>query len=383
MVADPGDRAVKVAVHVDQLWFAASGGIGTYVRELLRELPAAGADLTAFWTAERAGTPRDRVTPAPVEIPGTIRRLYPSWDLLARPGLPVAFAGADVIHATNHAAIPPARRGQGLVATVHDLAFDVFPDAFPRDWRWLYRLGVRAAARRADVVLAPSIATASDLQTRYGVAAARIRVTPLASSLPVAGTDVDQVLTRLGIPRPYILCPATIEPRKNQTRLVRAYRQVAPQLAHALVLAGPEGWGAEELNAELTRVGPGVVHRTGYLRDTDLDAVIRGADAVVYPSLYEGFGLPILEAMLRGVPVVTSTTPACAETAGDAALLVEPEDVGGLADAIATAVGDEALRQDLATRGLARAGGFSWAVTALATLDAYRDAAARASEAAG
>jgi glycosyltransferase involved in cell wall biosynthesis len=374
--------AVKVALHVDQLWFAAPGGIGTYVRELLRELPGGGADVVPFWASQRAAPPVDRVEPTPVEVPGSIRRLYPSWALAGRPSLPGAFADRDVIHATNHAAVPPARSGQGLVVTIHDLAFDEFPQAFPRDWRWLYRLGVRAAARRADVLLTPSASTASDLQTRYGVRAERIRVTPLAGSLPVADVDVDRVLERLRIPRPYVVCPATLEPRKNQARLVRAYRQAAPDLPHALVLAGPDGWGVAEIEAEIGRGGPGRVHRTGLLRGVDLDAVLRGADLVVYPSRYEGFGLPIVEAMQRGVPVVTSTAPACAETAGDAAVLVDPEDVGGLADAIARVLGDRALHADLAARGRDRAAGFSWATTARATLDGYRLAVERAREAA-
>jgi glycosyltransferase involved in cell wall biosynthesis len=371
---------MKVALHADQLWFAAPGGIATYVRELLHELPGAGADVTPFWTSQRAAPPIDPVRPEPVEIPGSIRRLYPSWDLLGRPALPESFADRDVIHATNHAAIVPARRGQGLVATVHDLAFDVVPEAFPREWRWLYRLGVRAAARRADVVITPSAATASELQTREGLAADRLRVIPLAASLPHEDTDVNVVLERLQIPRPYLVCPATLEPRKNQVRLIRAYRQTAPDHPHALVLAGADGWGVDAIAAEVARRGPGRVVRTGHLRGGDLDAVLRGADLVVYPSLYEGFGLPIVEAMQRGVPVITSTAAACAETAGDAALLVEPEDVGGLADAIARVLGDRSLRDDLVEAGRRRAAGFSWAATARATLDAYRAATDRARE---
>lgn len=370
---------MKAAFHIDQLWFWAPGGIGTYVQELLAALPAADPTLELAPFHSRWRRPARGSTvfgPSVVEVPGSIRTLYPRWDLTGRPALPAALGACDVIHATNHAAVPPAARGQALVVTVHDLAFDVFPQTFPRDWRWLYRRGVRAAARRADVVIAPSRATAADLQDRYGVDPGRIRVTPLASSLPATTTDVDEILGRLGLSRPYIVCPATLEARKNQVRLVRAYRQVAPEIPHALVLAGPAGWRSGELDAELERGGAGSVRLTGFLQGTELDAVLRGADLVAYPSLYEGFGLPIVEAMSRGVPVVTSTTPACAETAGDAALLVDPEDVGGMADALARVLTDRELYATLVAKGRARTAGFSWERTARATLDAYRDAVA-------
>lgn len=362
---------MKVAVHTDQLWFSVPGGIGTYVTQLLRAFEGleGGPSLLTFQAQERPPG-----TPAPdVEVPGSIRRLYPSWDVLARPALPDALADCDVVHATNHAAIPPIRSGQALVATVHDLAFDVAPDAFPATWRRLYRLGVRAAIRRADLLLAPSGATATALEDR-GVDRARIRVTPLASFLPPSGADRGEVLARLGIEPPFILCPATLEPRKNQVALIRAYRRVAADLPHTLVLAGPDGWGVEEIDAELARPGPGAVLRTGRVPAEDLDALYRRADLVAYVSRYEGFGLPIVEAMQRGVPVVSSTTEALAETAGDAALLVDPDDVGAIAQALAAALTDDGLRATLVARGRERAAAFSWEATASATLEAYREA---------
>jgi len=379
---------LRVAVHTDQLRSAAPGGIGTYVAGLLEALPRlddapeivtfqVGGGGEAKPSGSRSG-PGLGSAPG-VTVPGTIRSLYPRWALTGRPRLPSELRGCHVVHSTNHAAVPPVAGRQALVVTVHDLAFDVWPETFPPSWRWLYRAGVRAAARRAAVIVVPSLATATDLQSRYGVAATRVRVTPLAASLPTSARDVGEVLDRLRISRPYVVCPATIEARKNQDRLVRAYRQVAHDLPHVLVLAGPPGWRSEQLETELTRPGPGTVIRTGWLDDADFDAVYRGADAVVYPSRYEGFGLPIVEAMLRGIPVVTSTTPACAETADGAAVLVDPDDVGGLADAIGRVATDEALRSDLVARGTARAAGLSWEATARATLDAYRDAVAMTS----
>jgi glycosyltransferase involved in cell wall biosynthesis len=198
-------------------------------------------------------------------------------------------------------------------------------------------------------------------------------VTPLAAALPSTETDVDVTLRALGIEEPYVVCPATLEPRKNQVRLVRAYRQLAPDVPHTLVLAGPEGWGMAELDAELARTGPGRIVRTGRLDDAALDAVYRGADAVAYVSLYEGFGLPIVEAMARGIPLVASTTPAVAETAGDAAVLVDPGDVAAIAEALGNVLTDRARHDDLAARGRRRGAGYSWAATARATLEAYRE----------
>jgi glycosyltransferase involved in cell wall biosynthesis len=374
-----GGLPLKVAFQIDQLSFPAPGGIGTYVwelgSELLRSEVDAAAEVVPFRVRSLGPPPRMWLLPTgiPILVPGSVRALYPAWNLLARPALPDGLRGCDVVHATNHAAVPPVGPNQGLVVTVHDLAFDRYPHLFPAPWRWLYRTGVRAAARRAHAILTPSRATADDLCVRTDVEPARVHVTPLASSLPSSVVDPGPILDELGVPRPYLLCPATLEPRKNQVALVRAYRQVATEVPHALVLAGPTGWRVQELEAELARRCPGRVVRTGPLEDERLDAVYRGADLVVYPSRYEGFGLPVVEAMARGVPVVASTTPAVAETAGDAALLVDPEDVGGLADAIAMVLTDGALADDLRRRGRERAATFSWVETARATLRAYRE----------
>ncbi len=261
--------------------------------------------------------------------------------------------------------------------TVHDLAFVRHPELFPRDWRMLYRAGLRATARRADAVLVPSAFTANELREHSDVDAARVHVTPLASSLPLGTPEaIDDTLERLGVPRPYVLSVGTLEPRKNQARLIRAYRRLASEdRPHALVLNGPDGWLDDEIRRELAAEGPGRVVRTHDVSGGDLDALYRGASAFAYPALYEGFGLPVVEAMARGVPTVAANTSSIPEVAGDDALLVDPFDESAIAEAIGRLLDDDDLARDLGRRGAERAAGFSWPETARATLRVYRHVA--------
>ena len=375
---------MKVAFHVDQLWFKAPGGIGTYVREMLEALPAAdpALELTPFHSKWRRGDPSEAPLTTDgrhpgVELPWSIRTLYPAWDWLGWPGLPSTLADHDLVHATNHAAVPPVRRDQRLVVTVHDLAFERYPDLFPRRWLSLYRRGLRAAIDRADAILVPSSSVRDDLIGRTDVDEERIHLTPLAPWqrwVPAEIVDADrEELADHGITPPYILAVGTIEPRKNLVRLVHAYRRLAAQgLPQSLVLIGDDGWGADELRAELDKGGPGRVVRGGGLAASALATAYADADVVAYISLYEGFGLPVLEAMSAGAPVITSNTSSLPEVAGDAALLVDPEDVDAIADAVARVLTDPALAEDLRRRGRERAASFTWAATARATLDVYR-----------
>ena len=375
---------MKVAFHVDQLWFSAPGGIGTYVKEMLEALPASDASLELVRFRSRwrgrfpsGGSPLTTDGRYPgVEVPRSIRTLYPSWDVLGRPSLPASLDDAAIVHATNHAAVPPVHGDQRLVVTVHDLAFERFPELFPRNWRWLYRAGLRAAVKRADAILVPSQSTADDLMESTSIPASRVHVTPLAPSLAALREDQREdpkdVFERLRVTQPYVLSVGTLEPRKNLVRLVRAYRQVAPDVPHMLVLTGARGWHAEALDAELARPGAGTIVRTNDVSDEELDALFRGADVFAYPSLYEGFGLPVLEAMARGVPTLASNVSSLPQVAGDAALLVDPTDVSEIAEGLARLLTETGLADDLRHRGLQRAATFTWAATARATLDVYR-----------
>jgi glycosyltransferase involved in cell wall biosynthesis len=374
--------AVKVAFQIDQLGFRAPGGIGTYVSRLLEALPAAdpSIDLVPFHAPFVEGPAEVPLTSTGgwgVELRTPVRYLYPAWDLLGWPPLPTALRGCGVVHITNPAGVAPVRGPQALVVTVHDLAFEHFPAALPRRWLRLYRAGLRAAVRRADAILTPSRSTADDVVDRTGIDPAKVHVTPLAAAPAEGRAPSDHQLETHGVRSPYILFVGTIEKRKNLLRLLRAYHRIAEDLPHALVLNGPPGWGADEVVREVRSGGrAGRIVLTSGLDGGTLDALYAHADAFVYPSLYEGFGLPVLEALRHGLPVVASNSSSIPEVAGEAALLVDPTDLDALTDALRRALTDRGLRADLARRGPVQAARFSWEATARATLAAYRSAEA-------
>jgi glycosyltransferase involved in cell wall biosynthesis len=372
----------SAAIHADQLWFDLTGGVGTYLRNLVPAMIERDRSLEVALFHARI----DRAPDLPEslrrlrieELAQPIRSLYPRWNTLGRPPLPATLASAEVIHAGSGAAVPPAAPGQRLVVTIHDLAFLRFPALFPRRWRLVYRLGLRAAVRRADAILTPSRSTAEDIVSRTPVDPARVYVAPLAASMAAAEADPSATLDRLGVGAPYILFVGTLEPRKNLVSLVRAYRRAAEAgIPQTLVLAGATGWGAGPLERELALEGPGRIVRTGWLSEGDLDAVYRGASLFVYPSLYEGFGLPVLEAMARGVPTIASATSSLPEVTGDAALGVDPGSPTDIARAIRAIATDEALAARLADAGRRRATLFSWDETARLTLRAYERTSVR------
>ena len=372
----------SLAFHVDQLYYPAPGGIGAYVRRLLPALARQDPSLQIRPFHARFST-SGPVDPAlrpfwTEELPDGIRTLHPRWNLTGRPGLPPSLSSNDLLHAPSTGAVPPAGDRQKLIVTVHDLAFLVVPFAFPPKWRALYRAGLRAAVKRADAIITPSRNTAEDLLSRTKVDPERVHVIPLAAALDLGDADPDDVLSRLKVPVPFVLSVGTLEPRKNLVRLIRAYRRAAATgIPHALVLAGPLGWRHQTLLREIALKGPGDVMLTGPLSPQQLDALYRRAAALVYPALYEGVGLPVLEAMARAVPVICSNTSSLPEVTGDAALGVNPMWVREIASAIQTVAADAGLAGRLAERGPARAERFSWDETARLTLQVYEKALER------
>jgi alpha-1,3-rhamnosyl/mannosyltransferase len=280
----------------------------------------------------------------------------------------------DVFHATNYLLTHPVRRAKRVVS-IHDLTAILFPQWHPADRLRKMRAGLQASAEAADRIIAVSQATRDDIVKHLGIPAERVAVVPLAvdpSFHPPSRAEVDAALAPLGLSNgAYLLFLGTLEPRKNLGRLVEAVTRAGTDVG-PLVLAGAEGWGNDELRPRITELErQGRVRYLGYVPDALRTPLIGGARMFVYPSLYEGFGLPPLEAMACGTPVIASNVSSLPEVVGDAALLVDPLDVDDLAAGIRKLWDDEALRYDLRVCGLARAREFTWERTARLTLEAY------------
>jgi len=270
----------------------------------------------------------------------------------------------------------PLLHPRRCVVTVHDMGFQFYPQAHRRSDRLYLRWSTAWNARQATAVLADSEATRRDLLSLCPVDGAKVRVVYLGRDeglAPVSGRGrLDEVRSRYGIPGRYMLYLGTLQPRKNLDRLVEAFARLAgePSLQGVdLVLAGKRGWLYESLFARVSRLGlEGRVLFPGYVSDADMAALYSGALATVFPSLYEGFGMPVLEAQSCGVPVVTSNNSSLPEVAGDAALQVDPTDVDAIASAIHRVVADETLRAELIRRGFENVKRFSWQKCAQETL---------------
>lgn len=313
-------------------------------------------------------------------------------DVMAffRPEAPAMFkewllGPVDVVHSTTFC-VPEFRlRPKGLVVTIYDLSFITHPELHLSANVDHCLAGTRRAIERADAIIAISGHTRRDLVERMGAPAERIVVTPLAHDPGLAPvTDVARlaaVRKRYGLPERFVLFLGALEPRKNLPRLLEAYAALPAALRRDvhLVVAGMRGWLNDSVHAHVRALGlEPTVHFAGYVDGADLAAVYSLATLFAYPSLYEGFGLPVLEAMACGTPVLTSDGSSLPEVAGDAALQVAATDVDAIADGLRRILEDPALRGELSARGIKQAAKFSWDQCARQTLEVYRRVAGQA-----
>jgi glycosyltransferase involved in cell wall biosynthesis len=332
-----------------------------------------GCELIGVAARHRSPPPEPWVPPIPVTHLGLPRiLLYEAWHRLRSPRVERAAGAVDAIHATS-LAIPP--KTAPLLVTVHDLLFLHQPESFTRRGLRFLRRGLKLTMRDADLVLCPSEATKRDCE-RAGFDSRRIRLVPLGvEARPAGSSDVERVRARYGLERPYLLWVGTIEPRKNLRGLLEGYRRAAPRAD--LVLAGPRGW-REDLDALIGDAG-GAVKRLGFVPAADLPALYAGAEAFCFPSLAEGFGFPVLEAMAQDTPVITSRGTSTEEIAGGAAALVDPLDPAEIGEAITAVTEDRSLGERLAVQGRQQVRRYTWQRTAEATARAYSEVAAASS----
>jgi glycosyltransferase involved in cell wall biosynthesis len=332
------------------------------------------AEATFFFSTGDGGAPLVELCLLPARRLWTHRQL--AGEVLRHP--------PDVLFIPAHVLpfVLPVWRLPPSVVTVHDLGYRHWPQTHPWRQRIYLDWGTQWNTLAATQLIAVSQATADDLQRFYRTPPRKTTVVYEAHTpgTAVAATAVAEVCRRLGLAQPYLLYVGTIQPRKNLARLLQAYAQLASagRISCDLVLAGGQGWLAEPLAEQARQFGlANRVHFLGYVSEAELPALYQGAQAFCFPSLFEGFGLPVLEAQAYGVPVMTANNSSLPEIAGDAALLVDPTDVDAIAEAMLRLTQDEALRQRLIAAGQENVKRFSWEKAARETLAVLLKAAGR------
>jgi glycosyltransferase involved in cell wall biosynthesis len=350
-------------------------GVGYYTHRLLQSL---GNGVSAD-TIDRVLVLSNRKVPVeprgPLEVYSHGR--FPIRSLWMQLELPLLLRKLkpDLVHYTNYLA--PVVGDTPYVVSFHDMTLLLFPHLHTTKKRLLTSSLIPRVARRARLILTPSEASREDVVRLLGVDPARVRTIPYAAPDDFRpSTRGPEALAEYGIAPPYLLYVGTLEPRKNLPRALRAFGRIAP--AHPdcrFVLVGQRGWSYDEVLRETAR--PDLAARVvlpGYVREEHLTLLYTHAAALVYPSLYEGFGFPVVEAMACGTPVLTSRSSSMTEIADGAAILVDPTDESALADGLSALLSDAALRGDLREKGLARVARYSWDRTARETVQAYREA---------
>lgn len=355
-----------------------AAGIRRYSTELVTALVALGEPLEIVALGgDPACIPDGVQRVAEASHPGS----NAGWTLIGLPRT-AARARVDLIHAPSYTA--PFWAGVPVVLTIHDVSYEIHPEWYPyrRDWlrRYFYRRSAKGAAR----VLTVSAFSASEIAAAYGLPVSRITVAPLGVHTRFGAGDPNVPLDLpANVTEPYLLHVGDVHERRNLPMVVdallEARRHFGAAAAVSIVLAGVDRGITDGLCAMAAEAGsPEAVVALGSVSEERIYALYRGAIALVYPSLYEGFGLPLIEAMASGTPVLASHEASIPEVLGGAGLLLDPRDVSAWREAIIRIVNDEALRADLRARGLARAATYTWQRTARITLDVYREAAGAA-----
>lgn len=379
------DLPKKIGINLLYLVPGKVGGTEIYARELIHELGAVLPDreFTVYCGREAAGPLAAASWPSNVKIhklPVSCanKPLRILAELFLLPWV-AARAGIGLLHSMGTTGVPISRGARAV--TVHDLIFHHHPETFPKAAQKGLEFLVPLGAKRSHIVLADSLATKNDLIETYDVKAASINVVHLGLgySAPETVTDEATLRERFELSdRPVVLCVAAALAHKNIPRLFEAFATLPAGITErppALVVAGHAGLEQDNLVALAERLGiADSVRFTGWVEDEELEGLYRLATCFAYPTLREGFGMPVLEAMQRGTPVVCSNTTSLPEIVGDAAITFDPLDTAAIGDAIKQVLTDPKLAEDLVTRGHAQVKPFTWLATAEATVGSYRQA---------
>jgi glycosyltransferase involved in cell wall biosynthesis len=369
---------VRVAYDITSIDGQPSG-VGNYTLHLLTHLLAANSGHEYLTLSNRPGCPEPLLpyAAAPASRPFPRSRMF--WMQCVLPGALRALR-PHLCHYTN--SIGPLWSPCPYVVTIHDMTLSLLPGYHPWRKQLLVRPIVALVARRARQIITVSEHARQDVIRVLRVPAERVSVTLEAAAscfAPASAEERERVRAAHGIEGPYVLYVGTLEPRKNLPRLVRAWHALrrAGKIPHRLVMVGARGWQDGPIFETVRALGcEDAITFTGYVPQADLPAIYSAADAFVFPSLSEGFGLPVVEAMACGTPVLISSAPALMEVAGGAALEVDAGSHRSICDGLERLLTDDALRAALRERGLARAAALSWEQTARQTLQVYRAALA-------
>lgn len=311
----------------------------------------------------------------------TIRKTLPHTPLIR---IPLTLAAelrrrpVDILHVQYTA---PPLAPCDTVVMIHDLSFEHIPETFKRRSWMQMRITVRRTARSASHILTDSEYSRQDILRTYGLPPERVTTTPLAASSRFAPVNDRQVLEKYGISGEYILAVGSIQPRKNIARLIRGYTRMLlqhPENAPGLVIVGKRAWLFEDtIRAAAVSSANDKILFTGYVPESDLAALYTGALCFAYPSFFEGFGIPLLEAMRCGAPTITSDRTCFPEVVGDASLIIDPFDEYSIADGLWRMISDAALREQLRSRGFVQSSLFDWRQTARLTLGVYEQVFSR------